>query len=543
MVPRSILPGFAAALLLSAAPLPAQVPLHERIDQLITRGKADFDAQAAPLASDAEFLRRIYLDLTGTVPSTTEARAFLADANANKRAVLIDRLLASPEYARHMQDVFDVMLMERRGDRNVPKAVWQEYLRTSFAENKPWDHLVREILAADGADPKMRAPAKFYLDRNGEPHLLTRDISRLFLGTNLQCAQCHDHPRVKHYHQEHYYGIYAFLNRSYLYTDKASKLTVFAEKAEGDVTFVSVFDPAKVTKATGPRMPARPAIAEPALEKGKEYTVAPAKDVRPVPAFSRRAQLAAEMTSPENVQFRRNIANRLWALMMGRGLVHPIDFHHPDNPPSHPELLTLLADDLMARKYDIRGFLRELALSKTYQRSSEIPDGKEYAEDSFAYAHLKPLAPESFGAALLQGTGLTDANRLALGKGLNEAALHARLAPHASQVVLMFMGPEGQAEGQAFNATMNQALFISNAALVRSWLVPQAGNLLDRLGKLKEADEVADELYLSVLTRQPTADEKREIADYLIKKPNDRTGALKDLAWALLASAEFRFNH
>src|SRR5262249_1725510 len=134
---------------------------------------------------------------------------------------LIDRLLASPEHARHLAHVFDVMLMERRPDRFVPRAQWHEYLRSSFAANKPWDVLVREILGADGADPKMRAPAKFFLDRGAEPHLVTRDISRLFLGMNLQCAQCHDHPRIEEYRQEHYYGLYAFVSRTRLVADQA----------------------------------------------------------------------------------------------------------------------------------------------------------------------------------------------------------------------------------------------------------------------------------------------------------------------------------
>ncbi len=320
-------------------------------------------------------------------------------------------------------------------------------------------------------------------------------------------------------------------------------MAVFAEKADGDVTYVSVFDPAKVTKSTGPRMPARPVVKEPALEKGKEYEVAPAKDVRPVPKFSRRSQLAGELTAPENVQFRRNIVNRLWALMMGRGLVHPVDLHHPSNPPANPELLELLAEDFLTRKYDVRSFLRELALSKAYQRSSEPPGGKEFPADSFAVMHLKPLAPEPFAAALLQATGFTDSERLALGKGLNEAALHARIWPSAAQVVLLFAGPAGQAETHGFQATMNQALFVSNDPLVRNWLAPRAGNLLDRLGKLTKDEEIADELYLSILTRPPTADERREVADYLKDRPADRPGALKDLAWALLASAEFRFNH
>src|SRR5262249_30217205 len=151
----------------------------------------NFSKLAAPLASDEEFLRRVTLDLTDTIPTAAQARAFLADTTADKRVRLIDRLLASPEHARHLAHVFDVMLMERRAGRTPLAPAGHEYLRESFAANKPWDQLVREILAADGSDPKKRAAARFYLDRNGEPNEVTRDISRVFLGMNLQCAQCH----------------------------------------------------------------------------------------------------------------------------------------------------------------------------------------------------------------------------------------------------------------------------------------------------------------------------------------------------------------
>jgi hypothetical protein len=537
------MPRFAlAALLPFALTAPAfagPAPLHERIDRAV----ALVEHNAAPLASDAEFLRRVTLDLTGTIPTADDASAFLKDTAPDKRTKLIDRLLQGPAYARHMQDVFDVMLMERRPDKNVPRAAWQEYLRTSFAANKPWDALVRELLSADGTDAKTRPAAKFALDRDGDPNQLTRDISRLFLGMNLKCAQCHDHPLVAHYKQAHYYGIFAFLSRTYLFTEKGKNRAVLAEKAEGETTYQSVFDPKKETKKTRPVVPGGMMIAEPVLAKGKEYEVAPSKGVRPVPKFSRRAQLAGQVATKDNVQFRRNIANRLWALMLGRGLVHPLDLDHPDNPPSHPELLALLADEIGATKFDVRHFLREIALSATYQRSSELPAGaKELPVQSLATAHLKPLSPEQLAWSLMQATGLTDAERKALGKGATEAALHGRLARNVGPFAATFGGKPGQSQA-GFEATLDQALFLSNGQQVRGWLAPRPGNLTDRLTRLKEPAAVADELYLSVLTRLPDADERKEVADCLKGRTADRTAALQELAWALIASAEFRFNH
>jgi hypothetical protein len=527
---------------LSSAFASAQGSLHERIDRAIAAAQSDFAKKATGPVSDAEFLRRIYLDLTGSIPTSAQARGFLADRSPGKRATLIDRLLASPEHARHLAAVLDVMLMERRPDKNVPHAQWLEYLRTATAANKPWDELVRDILAADGTDSKTRPAAKFYLDRNADPNELTRDISRLFLGTNLQCCQCHDHPRIDDYKQLHYYGLFAFVSRSSLVVDQKLKLAVLSEKADGEVTFQSVFDPAKVTKSTGPRLPEQPPLKEPAVEKGKEYVVAPVAKQRAVPRHSRRSLLGPALARADNEQFRRNIANRLWALMMGRGIVHPLDLDHSANPPSHPELLTMLADDIAARKFDMRGFLRELALSQMYQRSSEQPSGgKEAMPTSYTVALLKPLTPEQLAMSLMQATGLTDAERQALGKNATEAALYARLAGNIAPFVRTFGGAAGKAE--EFDARLEQALFLSNGPAVRGWLSPRPGNLTDRLTKLTSADAIAEELYLSVFTRLPSAEERKDVADFLASRSADRAVALQDMAWALLASAEFRFNH
>jgi hypothetical protein len=522
----------------AAAPRPT--PLPARVDQLVAATR-DFHKRAAPPASDAEFLRRAYLDLAGTIPTAAEARAFLADRSPGKRKALVERLLASPEHARRMALVFDVMLMERRPDRFVPKAAWHEYLRSSFAADKPWDVLAREVLSSDGADPKTRPAAKFYLDRAAEPHLLTRDVSRLFLGMNLQCAQCHDHPRIEEFKQAHYYGLFSFFNRTSLVNDRKLRLLVLSEKADGEVTYQSVFDPAKVTKSALPRVPGGPPVKDVVVEKGKLYLSAPGPGLRAVPRYSRRGQLGSQLARADYEPFGRNIANRLWALLMGRGLVHPLDMDHPGNPPSHPELLDLLANEVAARKLHTRSFLRDLALTKTYGRSSALPEGtKEHDVPPYAVAALKPLSPEQLAFALMQATGLTDSQRQALGKGATEATLYARLSPNVLPFVRAFGGQPGQPD--RFDTRVDQALFLANGALVRSWLTPRAGNLTFRLAKLPSADAVAEELYLSTLTRLPDNEERKEVADFLAAR-KDRPAALQDLAWALVTSAEFRFNH
>lgn len=213
-------------------------PLHNRIDTLVER--AAHGPLAKP-AGDAEFLRRVYLDLTGVVPTPAEVRAFLDDRSSDKRAALIDRLLDSPAFARHMAHAFDATLIEGRTDKHVDAAAWNRYLYESFAANKPYDRLMCELLVADGSQPATRAAAKFLLSHECEPNALTRDVGRIYFGMDMQCAQCHDHPVVEEYVQDRYYGLQAFFVRTAPYVDKKAKLTIVAEKGEGDTNYKSVF--------------------------------------------------------------------------------------------------------------------------------------------------------------------------------------------------------------------------------------------------------------------------------------------------------------
>ena len=230
--------------------------------------------------------------------------------------------------------------------------------------------MIGELLRADGTDPKHRGPARFYLDRELEPHAITRDVGRIFFGRDLQCAHCHNHPLVEDYQQSDYYGLLAFFTPGYDPSPpSATTKTSYPEKAASDLAFDSVFVKDD-HHLTGPRLPGGIELAEPAFPPGDEYKVKPSDKVLPVPRHSRRAMLASLATGGGNRAFNENLANRLWAVMMGRGLVHPVDLGHPANPPSHPELLRLLGDELAALKFDVKAFLRELALSGTYQRRS-----------------------------------------------------------------------------------------------------------------------------------------------------------------------------
>lgn len=523
--------GFALLVVLLSGAVAVAQSLPQQIDALIL-AKAN-GKPAAAICEDAEFLRRVYLDLAGRIPTAAETRKFLDDASPDKRTKLVDQLLASSDYPRRMTELFHVMLMERLGDH----AEWTQYLQKSFAANKPWDQFAREVLRADSQDEANRGAAFFYskrLENYGQNPVdypaLTRDVGRLFLGMDLRCAQCHDHLFVRDYKQADFQGLFAFYqNVSLLDAGKPS----VAEKAMTQkVNFMSVFR--KQPRETGPKLPGLTEVEIPKFEKGQEYVTPPdpRKKIPGVPKFSTLAAVSERLPTPDNPAFTRNIVNRLWFVMMGRGLVHPLDLHHAGNPPSHPELLDLLAKEFVTHKYDLKWLLRTLALTQTYQRSSVLPDGvDDLPRDSFLVAHEKRLSAEQLLSSVLEATGVKETVTKDA-KAFDAARL---------KFVKAFANPVREPE-EEFAPALRGALFLLNDDLVLGWLAPKSDNLVDRLVKLPD-NQVADELYVSVLSRRPSAEEKAELMAYLAKRTDRRSAALGQLAWALIASTEFYVNH
>ena len=349
--------------------LPANnLPVYQRIDQVVHH------AAVGPLAarsSAAEFVRRIYLDLTGAIPTAEETEQFILDSAADKRTQLIDRLLQTPAFNRHFAQVWSAMLLERRTEKYVDASAWERYLIDALSRRQPLDQMFRDLLYPDRLPAAASAARKFLLTRDAEPHAMTRDVGRLLLGMDLQCAQCHDHPLIADYYQADYYGLYAFLLRTQLFEDPADKSGKLAELALGEASFESVFT-GEGSPVAWPRLPRGTSlITEPVFAEAEAYEVKPDKTAAAVPRYSRRQALADHLA--DNPQFRRNLANRVWASLMGRGLVHPLDFHFADNPPSNPRLLELLSDTLADNNFDLRFLVRQIALSETYQRSSAPP--------------------------------------------------------------------------------------------------------------------------------------------------------------------------
>ena len=520
----------------------ADEPLHSRIDQLI---EAAAGTSVAPIADDAEFLRRVYLDFVGRVPSIDEARTFLNDSAAEKRVLLIDRLMISPELPRRMREVFHVQLMERAGEHEE----WTRFLEQSFVANKPWDQLVREILNPNADDESTRGAAYFLtkrLENYGQQPVdlpgLTRDVGRLFLGVDLQCAQCHDHLFIDDYKQVDFQGLHTFVSHTTIRQDV--KFPAVAEKLVDKKTeFMSVF--VKEAKVTGPRLPFGTEVDVPTFAKGEEFAVAAdkKKNFPGKPKFSPLAILAEQLPTASNTQFARNIVNRLWWQMLGRGLVHPLDLHHSKNPPSHPDVLNLLATEFVVNKFDIKWLLRELALTRTYQRSSLLPSGleREPLSDRYVVAIEKPLSTEQLLWSILQATGELPRYQLTVdvdGKVKPNAPFHDL----KKRFVAAFANPPREPEGD-FAPSVKAALFLSNDGKVLELLKPRDGNLAERLAQEPDSAKLADLLYLTVLTRAPATDESADIAKYLAAHTEDRTKTVGQLIWALIASTEFCVNH
>ena len=527
--------------------------LSAKVDALIAA--AAKDASIGPVCDDTTFVRRIYLDLAGRIPSSQEAATFLASTQANKRSVLIDALLAGTDYPHRMRDLFHAMLMERRGDN----AEWAKFLETSFEANKPWDQLVREILDPDPDNEAVRGAAYFHtrrLEKVGQQETdypgLTRDIGRLFLGVDLQCAQCHNHLFIDSYKQVDFQGLFTVYQNTFIRTDL--KFPAVGEKVSSKkIEFMSVFDKEPLT--TGPRIPFGQEFEIPTFEKDQEYLTPPDRKTNfpGVPRFRALQVIARELAVDSNKAFVDNSANRLWFVMMGRGLVNPLDQQHLDNPPSHPDVLQAVGEELVAQKFDIKWLLRQLALTETYQRTSVLPTTDDVpSAESYRVANEKRLSAEQIMNSIFIATGPREhSGSVEPPPAISpppavETTSDAKPAPTADEIRAAFVKAFGNVPQDPeieFSPSLKSSLFVLNDPAVLDCLTPRPGNLVDRLMNEADSSAVADELYLSVLTRRPTDEERTEVTDYLSKNESRRQTVITNLAWSLLASTEFCLNH
>jgi len=513
-----------------------EIPLHERVDALIQAASGGQPA-AAP-ADDATFLRRAYLDFAAVIPDAATVRAFLADPAPDKRAKLIDQLLNAPEYAERMSEWFHIHFMERRGDDKV----WLDWLKTAFAENRPWDRMAHQMIRADFRDEPNRGAAYFYsrrLEKYGQNVTdyagLTRDVGRMFLGMDLQCAECHNHRLIDDYEQVDFQGLLAAFQNVKLLT--AGYPAVEEGLLVKKLQFASVFTGKQ--RETGPRLPG---MEEFALPAEGTWAVAPDKKAKTpgVPAFSPLAQFADGIATSPN--FSANFVNRMWFKLMGRGIVEPLDLFHSENPPSHPELIQLLGKEFAARQFDVKWLLRELSLTRVYQRSSLLPDGVERSpEDRFLVAIERRLSAEQLLRSTLRATNNLPENVMMDDrKGATE---DDKDVPGLRKRFQAALANEPKDPELGFSPTLKGALFAMNDTEVLKLPNAHGTSLVPRLAAMKDDAAVADELYLNTFSRLPSSQEREDIVADLRGFKGDRAKALEQLAWAMLSSTEFVVNH
>jgi hypothetical protein len=491
-----------AALVLLAGPGRAADPqaLADRIDRHLAAAHAAAKVTPAPAASDAEFLRRAYLDLAGTVPTVAEARAFLDDPAPDKRAKRIDALLASPAAARHLAtELRRAWLPQSDAAGASPQAgAFERWLRDRLAAGDRYDRLVRDVLTAPARpEPGDPSDARAFLELNGfRPEDLAANAARSFLGLNLDCAQCHNHPFAR-WTQDEFWQTAAF----------------FAPPGRGDTPAARL-----TVRVAGTQRTAAPAfITGGAVPWPAEW------DDR----GGRRA-FAAWATDKENPYFARNAANRAWAQLFGSGLVEPLDTLVSEDRPPHPELLDDLAAAFRDSGHDLRFLLAAVARSRAYQRTSRWAGGRPPPPHLFARAEVRGLSGEQLFHALLTATG-----RPVPDDGRPDDPAHKLRGQFADRF---------RADRPArADRTIPQALLLLNGE-------PVAGGLRAARGvadaPFLDAGEKLDALFLAALGRRPTA---AEAGPHLAHAATAGTGrqadAWADVFWALLNSAEFGTNH
>ncbi len=515
--------------------------LRDVIDADLQAAWQEAKVTPAPLSTDAEFLRRVSLDLIGVIPAYDTAAAFLDDVQPDKRARLIESLLSDPRFARHQADIWDQNLFGRYppGYETDKRDGIQAWLARQFSENVPYDRWVRALLRAEGnsADD---GPSMYFAQYRNQPEDANEALTQTFLGVQLQCARCHDHP-FESWTQQDFYGMAAFLARLEIVTvGKKENLLKFvvAEKSTGDLLFTGK------AKDQQPGLKGEP--VKPKFLLGEVLTEPPVpadfKEVRfeenkqpPEPLFSRKNQLADWITRPDNPFFSRAIANRIWAQYMGRGLIHPVNNMSPSNKPSRPQLLEALTRELVAHQFDLKWYMRELVSSQTYQLSSRGAEDVPLPLWHQA-GRIRPLTAEELIDSWRTSAWYEKSERHA-----KEEPSKNRFHPIHREYMFQFFGIPNNGAGD-FQGGLHEHLFLNNGPLPSIFEVGK-GTLVDWLNDATiPVEQRVERLYLATLSRRPLPEEMVKLTEFVTVEKG-QTPRWNDVVWSLVTSSEFRFNH
>ena len=525
--------------LVPQAPLPPTAnktaSANNFIDELVNKKLQRLNIEAVGSCDDATYLRRVTLDLIGTLPTADEARAFLADKSPDKRARVVEQLFERPEFADFWALQWsDLLRVDREVLGHKPAHDYYEWIRASFAENKPYDQFARELLTADG--PLAEQPQGAFYEVVKRPGDRAATISQVLLGVRIACAECHHHPHDR-WSQTDYYGMTAYFAQL---TQKPTPRGL-AIAARGN--------PETKHPRTGEVVTAYP-LGEtmPVIPKpdAAEATAAPKPPVVPVSLMKtnedRRVALADWMTKPTNPWFARNMANRLWAHFLGRGLVEPVDDVRATNPPSNPELLDALSAHFVKNKYDVRALMRAIIASASYQRATEPTAGNERDEQNYSRALFKRMTAEVLLDAVCQTTGVPEKFN---GTPYGSRAIQL-WDSRAAHYFLRIFGRPLRATAcsceRSAAPNVSQVLHLMNSPEIEQKL-EHAGGRMKQIATITDDKQLVDEMYLTFFARYPNDVERQAAYDFLNRSGAKRREAVEDLAWSLLNTLEFTFNH
>jgi hypothetical protein len=498
----------------------SQTELSDRIDNELAAVWHANGIQPVGPATDAEFMRRVYLDLVGRIPSPTEVQEFLEDPSPNRREALVDRLLEHRDHATHLAAVWRGILLPPEVDlsRLGGTVKFEEWLAERFAENRPYDQIVRELLLAEGRVAES-GPLLFYAALRLNPEELAARTSRAFLGVRMECAQCHDHP-FDQVSQNDFWSFAAFfarISRPRGKMEMTSPVLAVRDNQQGDVMIP------ETDEVVPPRLPLSADVFADSAE-----------------GPPRREVLVDWLTSTHNGQFARATVNRVWAHLFGRGLVEPVDDMRPDNIPIAPEVLETLSRDFAASKFDLRGLQRALVLTKTYQLASRSEESDPARTLHFAQMNIKSFTAEQLYDCIAVATR-QEAN---VAGPVNQPGLQRFADTSRQAFVQQFRAPADQVTD--YHAGIPQALTLMHGGLIHNATDVATSGLLKSFAAPFFTDEQRiDTLFLSTLSRYPSDSEREMILKTISAASTDteRQQALGDILWALLNSAEFTFNH
>lgn len=503
--------------------------LRDLVDAEIEAGWKRDKLTPAPAADDATYLRRVYLDLTGSIPTYAETKAFLADTDSAKRTKLVERLLKDPQFAVHQADVWEMALFGRNPPNPEATRVRtgiKKWLNDKFAKDVPYNQWVKDILLAEGNSFE-DGPAMFYMQFRAQPEETAVGVTRIFMGIQLACAQCHDHPSDT-WSQRDFYGMAAFFARLVVVDGggvQDKRKYMIGEKRTGEVLFTGEAKQAKPgQKGTpvGARFLKGEALKEPALPADfKEVVVKSPKEMKK-PDFSRKEKLAEWLSAPENPYLARAVVNRVWGQVFRRGIIHPVDNISETNKASHEGLIEKIAAELVKKNFDLKWLLGELVQTKAYQIASVGPTGDPLMFEQF---QLRPLSAEEMVVAMKTATGID------------------KMPAGFSETMVRHFGTPTDGRGD-FQASLTERLFVNNSLTFRGIISRNKGSLWDEISNAKTpVDERVDRLFLTVLNRPARAAEKERFGAYINSPGTAKDSPVEEAIWALLASAEFRFNH